>query len=80
MVAQTCEVGGESCNCSRLAASSPDHGGELVDALQWLALSAGQLAEDLTLIRLELLAHRCNKEYPPGPPTVARNHTEQVWI
>src|SRR6516162_515267 len=65
VVAQTCNVGGERRHCPGLATSSPDHGGELVDTLQRLAIAAGQLTEDLALVLTELFAHRPNQECPP---------------
>ena len=65
VIAQTCNVGGECRHCPGLATSSPDHGRELIDTLQRLALPAGQLAEDLALVLTELFAHRRNQKCPP---------------
>jgi hypothetical protein len=60
VIAQPRDVAGECRHCPRLATSSPDHGGELVDTLQRLAIAAGQVAEDLPLISGEFLAQRRN--------------------
>ena len=50
MIAEPRDVGGDCRYCFGLSASSPDHGGKLIDTLQRLALPAGQLGEDLALI------------------------------
>ena len=44
MIAEPRDVGGDRRYCLGLSASSPDHGGKLIDTLQRLALAAGQLA------------------------------------
>src|SRR6266576_1428616 len=81
VIAQTCNVGGERRHCPGLATSSPDHGGELVDTLQRLALPAGQLGEDLALVLAELFPHRRNQQCAPRPPTVTRDRgAKQVGI
>ena len=39
MIAEPRDVGGERRHCPGLATSSPNHGCELVDALQWLEIT-----------------------------------------
>jgi hypothetical protein len=65
MIAEPRDVGGERRHCPGLSTSSPDHGRELVDTLQRLALAAGKLGEDLALVLTELFTHRRNQQCPP---------------
>ena len=60
MIAEPADVGGECRYCPGLATSSPDHGCELVDTLQRLAVAAGELFEDAPLVLTERFAHRRN--------------------
>jgi hypothetical protein len=45
VIAEPRDVGGEHRHSATLSAAAPDHGGELVDTLQWLAIAAGERSE-----------------------------------
>jgi hypothetical protein len=65
MIAEPRDVGGERCHCPGLATSSPDHGCELVDTLQRLAIAAGERSECRALVLTEGFTHRRDQECPP---------------
>ena len=65
VIAEPRDVGGERRHSATLSAATPDHGGELVDPLQRLAIAAGERSECRALVLAEGFAHRRNQECAP---------------
>ena len=73
------DVGGEHRHCPGLSTPSSDYGGELVDTLQRLALSAGQIGEGLALVLAEFFAHGGNHSVRQEPKCRLRSRCRASW-
>jgi len=81
MLAQPPDVSGKHRRSAALPASPANHSDKLLDPLQRLPRTAGQLGEDRTLGVGQRLAHGPNEQGAPSVPAVASKHAaEELWV